>query len=150
MKDPYFFCIRTVCLYMMCFCFCATAGGKTWHVSQKELTGIGKEQQVRSIVEAVSLVEPGDTVIIHNGIYREKVVIEKSGLPGKPIKFRAAVGANVVVTGADRITDWRKENSDANIFSTHWPHRFVTHPNDDFHRQRPGPRKFWQSWCVAW
>jgi hypothetical protein len=119
---------------MMCFCFCAGVEGKTWHVSQKELTGIGKEQQVRAIGEAALLVEPGDTVIIHNGVYREKVVIEKSGLPRKPIKFRAAVGANVVVTGADRITDWRKEDSDGNIFSTHWPHRFVTHPNDDFHR----------------
>ena len=119
---------------MMCFCFCAKVEGKTWHVSQKELTGIGKEQQVRTIGEAASLVEQGDTVIIHNGIYREKVVIEKSGLPGKPIRFSTAVGANVVVTGADRITDWRKEDSDDNIFSIHWPHRFVTHPNNDFHR----------------
>jgi hypothetical protein len=133
MKDRHFFWMRIVCLCMAGFCLCARVEGKTWHVSQKELTGIGKEQQVRTIGEAVSLVKPGDKVIIHNGIYREKVVIEKSGLPDRPIKFYAAVGANVIVTGADRITDWHKEDSDVNIFSTDWPHRFVTHPNDDFH-----------------
>jgi hypothetical protein len=112
----------------------AWADAATWHVSQKQLTGIEKKRQVRTISEAAALVKPGHAVTIHNGIYREKVVIEKNGLPDKPIRFQAAVGANVIVTGADRITDWQKEDSGGNIFSIGWPHRFVTHPNDDFHR----------------
>ena len=126
--------VRMACLVVGGLAFCARADGTTLHVSQKQLTGIEKEHQVRTISEAAALVKPGDAVTIHNGIYREKVVIEKNGLADKPIKFQAAVGANVVVTGADRVTDWQKGDFDGNIFSVGWPHRFVTHPNDDFHR----------------
>ena len=98
MKDRHFFWMWIVCLYMTGFSLCAMVKGKTWRVSQKELTGVGKGQQVRTIGEAVSLVEPADTVIIHNGIYREKVAIERSGLAvrteqvGRILKvgFRAA------------------------------------------------------------
>jgi hypothetical protein len=111
-----------------------SAAGEVWHVSQKELPGISKEKQTMTISEAVSLAEPGDTVIIHSGVYREKVVIEKSS-----IRFQPAVGEKVIVTGAEHITDWQKEDSNGNIFSTHWSHRFIswnksyTHPNDDYH-----------------
>jgi hypothetical protein len=130
--------IGLLCLFLI-LVFSSEAAGKAWHVSQKELPGIMKEQQVRTISEAVSLVEPGDTVIIHNGIYRERVVIERSGLPDKPIKFWTAVGENVIVTGADRITEWQAEDANGSIFSTNWPHKFVpwnrnyTHPGDDYH-----------------
>ena len=45
-------------------------------------------------------------------------------------------------TGADRLTDWKKEPADPgeNVYSTPWPRRFIgwsktgTHPNDDYHR----------------
>lgn len=134
MEDRDFFRMWGPCLFVAGFSLCARTEDKEWHVSQKKLTSIKKDEQVRTIREAVSLVKLGDTVIIHNGIYREKVVVEKSGLSDKPIKFQAAVGANVIVTGADRITDWRKEGSDANVFSIAWPHKFVTHPDNDFHR----------------
>jgi hypothetical protein len=47
----------------------------------------------------------------------------------------------VVVTGADRILDWTKEGAaENNIFSTPWPHEFVTfsptraYPPDEHHR----------------
>jgi hypothetical protein len=122
------------------FSLCTGADGRTWHVSGKILTGIKQEEQIRTIGEAAALVEPGDMVIVHNGIYREGVVIEKSGQPDKSITFQAAVGANVTVTGADRINEWTQVKSEDHIFSTPWPHKFITwnehytHPNDDYHR----------------
>jgi len=118
---------------------CIDAYGRTLHVSGQELAGIQRAEQFRTIGEAALLTEPGDTVIIHNGVYREKVDIEKSGLAGKPITFQAAVGANVVITGADRITEWTEVQGDGRIYSTPWPYKFITwnqdhtHPNDDFH-----------------
>jgi len=58
-----------VFLYVPGFCLCARVKGKTWHVSQQELTGIGKEQQVRTIGEAVSLVEPAASLAIKMHCY---------------------------------------------------------------------------------
>jgi hypothetical protein len=120
--------------------FCARLDGRQWHVSQEKLTCIEQEKQVRTIGKAASLVEPGDTVIIHSGIYREKVDIEKSGLVQEPIKFQAAVGANVIMSGADRISEWAELQDEGRIYSTLWPYKFVawnrhhTHPADDYHR----------------
>jgi hypothetical protein len=125
---------------MLGLSFCAEADGKTWHVSGEILAGINQQKQVRTIAETAAVVEPGDTVIIHNGIYREAVVIEKSGKPDNPINFQAAAGASVIMTGADRITEWTEVNGDDRIYSTPWPHKFITwnrhntHPDDDFHR----------------
>jgi aspartate 1-decarboxylase len=78
--------------------FCAAANGKTWHVSGETLADIKQQEQVKTIGQAAALAEPGDKVIIHSGIYREAVEIEKSGLSNNPITFRAAAGAGVIMT----------------------------------------------------
>src|SRR5205823_4461376 len=65
---------------------------------------------------------------------------EKSGTREKPIRFEAAPESNVVVTGLDRLTDWRKENGSDNVYSTEWPYRFISeaksdaYPDDEYHR----------------
>jgi hypothetical protein len=112
---------------------------REWHVSQRELAGIGGDLQLRTIGEAAERVQPGDTVVIHGGTYRERVVVEQSGTPENPIRFVAAQGEWVVVTGADLITHWEQAEQERRIFRTHWPHRFIawsktgTHPSDDYH-----------------
>ena len=132
--------IRIVLVLMQGLCFCASANGKTWHVSGETLSGVEQQQQARTIARAAELAEPGDTVIIHSGIYREAVAIEKSGLPDNPIEFQVAPGAGVVMTGADRISEWAVVKGDGRMYSTPWPHQFITwnrhntHPDDDFHR----------------
>jgi hypothetical protein len=115
---------------------------RTLHVSPQPLANVPATQQFRTISEAAKIVVPGDLVKIHSGIYRETVRIEKSGTKERPIRFEAANAASVVVTGADRITDWQKEGTGAdNIYSTPWPHVFIewsaphyTHPGDEYHR----------------
>ncbi|MBN1361214.1 MAG: right-handed parallel beta-helix repeat-containing protein [Sedimentisphaerales bacterium] len=116
------------------------AMGRTWHVCQKPLAGIAADNQMRTIGEAVSRLEAGDEVVIHGGIYRESVVIDRSGSADQPIQIHAAEGEPVVLTGADRITDWTQEAGGEQIYSASWPHRFVTwndsyaHPDDEYHR----------------
>ncbi len=56
-------------------------------------------------------------VVIHSGVYREAVTVEASGTKEKPIRFEAAPGENVVITGADVIRTWKKEPGSGNIFS---------------------------------
>ena len=139
MKKRHFAWIGVVLVLMLGLSFCAAANGKTWHVSGETLTGVERKAQVRTISEAALLAGPGDMVIIHSGIYREAVVIEKDGNPDNPITFQAAAGAGVVMTGADRISEWADVKGDGRIYSTPWPYEFITwnrqhtHPDDDYH-----------------
>jgi hypothetical protein len=142
MKNCYFPLLRINLVFLigMGLCFCSAVSGKTLHVSSQTLAGIEPEEQVRTISKAASLAGPGDTVIIHGGVYREAVTIEKSGLPDKPITFRAAIGSAVTVTGADGITELSEVPSKSGVYSALWPHKFITwnrhhtHPDDDYHR----------------
>ena len=60
-------------------------------------------------------------VRIHAGVYREKVVIARSGTEKQPIRFEAAPGAAPIVTGADPLTGWSRES--AGVYSIPWPDR---------------------------
>ena len=63
---------------------------------------------LKTIGKAVSMVQPGDTVLIKAGVYREVVELKTSGTEGKPITLKAAPGERVVVSGAEPITGWHK------------------------------------------
>lgn len=112
--------------------------GRVLHVSPTPLTATAGDQQFRTIGEAAQAVAPGDTVLIHTGVYRESVTVGTSGTAAKPIRFEAAPAANVVVTGADRLTGWQKEPGPDHVYSVAWPYTFIggpthAHPDDDYH-----------------
>lgn len=77
---------------------------------------------LRTIGRAAADVEPGDVVRIRAGTYREQVVIKRSGTSDRPIRFEAAAGADVVVSGADEFTHCASEGGET--FSIDWPHDF--------------------------
>ena len=106
----------------------ANTAPRTWHVAPEELKGISPANQLRTIAEVAAKAEPGDLVVIHSGVYREAVTVEASGTKEKPIRFEAAPGENVVITGADAIRNWKKEPGSGRIFSDSWPHRFIGWP----------------------
>jgi parallel beta-helix repeat protein len=118
----------------------AQAQARTWHVGGSPLPGIDAGSQTRTIRDAAARAEPGDVLLVHGGIYRELVAIDRSGEPNHPITLRAAEGETVILTGADRITDWTPIPGTERVYSTPWPHQFVTwnksntHPDDDYHR----------------
>ncbi len=114
--------------------------GRVWHVAPGRIAGVAEQEQFRTISAAAQAVGPGDTVMIHAGVYREAVVVATNGTADRPIRFEAAPHARVIVDGADVITGWRREKQDGDrIFSVPWPHRFIgwsktrTHPDDDHH-----------------
>src|SRR5205085_11980547 len=98
------------------------------------------QQPFYTIQEAAKIASSRDSVLIHSGVYRETVVIEKSGTPEKPIRFEAAPASDVIVTGLDPLTDWHKENDAQNVYSTPWRYRFIpssktdAYPADEYHR----------------
>ncbi|MCU0917503.1 MAG: right-handed parallel beta-helix repeat-containing protein [Planctomycetes bacterium] len=65
-------------------------------------------QPYLTIIRAASLAQPGDTVIVHAGTYREWVKPARGGTDEQHrISYRAAPGEEVFVKGSERITSWR-------------------------------------------
>ncbi|MBO9998277.1 MAG: right-handed parallel beta-helix repeat-containing protein [Cyanobacteria bacterium SID2] len=56
---------------------------------------------LRTINEAAKRAKPGDTIRVHAGIYRERVVPQRGGEPERPIVYEAFPGEAVVMRGSD-------------------------------------------------
>jgi alpha-N-arabinofuranosidase len=67
-------------------------------------------QPYRTINKAASVGQPGDTVIVHGGTYREWVKPIRGGTSeSNRIVYRAAPGEEVLVKGSERVTTWVAE-----------------------------------------
>jgi hypothetical protein len=70
-------------------------------------------QPFRTINRAARLAQPGDTVVVHEGEYREWVKPRRGGLSdSRRITYQAADGEHVVIKGSERITDWVPDGGD--------------------------------------
>lgn len=73
-----------------------------------DLADGGPDSPLRTINHAAQLAAPGDTVLVHEGTYRECVDPRRGGLSdSRRITYQAADGEHVVITGAERVTDWQ-------------------------------------------
>ena len=68
----------------------------------------GKDRPFKTPAAAIKAAKAGDTVVIRNGVYRGSYRMGRDGRAGKPITIRAAEGHRPVLTGAVRITGWKK------------------------------------------
>ncbi len=114
------------------------AAATVYHVSSTPLPSLPASRQFRHVAEAAKSANPGDTVLIHTGIYREPILLTRSGTPAHPIRFEAAPAANVTITGADTLQGWTHEPGLERIYSVAWPYQFIggplhAHPDDDYH-----------------
>ena len=112
----------------------APADVATWHVAggrpDASDDNPGTAQMPwKTISKAAALLQPGDTVIIHGGTYREYVHPARSGTPAQPITYQGATGEEVVVSGADVVTGWVPAG-DKVWKKEPWPYHFPTHPAD--------------------
>lgn len=68
---------------------------------------------LRTVSRAAVLAEPGDTVRVHEGEYREWVKPARGGLSdSRRITYEAAEGEHVVIKGSERVTGWTREDGD--------------------------------------
>ncbi|PIN88978.1 hypothetical protein COU60_04865, partial [Candidatus Pacearchaeota archaeon CG10_big_fil_rev_8_21_14_0_10_34_76] len=80
-------------------------------------------QPWKTLQHAADVVQPGDTVLVRGGVYRDvgvednrgKITVrfKSSGLPGQPITFKAYPGEKPVLDGSDVISGWQKCTSQA-------------------------------------
>ncbi|MDU0347707.1 right-handed parallel beta-helix repeat-containing protein [Actinomyces sp. MRS3W] len=65
---------------------------------------------LRTINRAAQVAMPGDTVLIHDGVYREWVKPPRTGRgEDRRITFAAAPGEHPVVKGSEQVTGWEPE-----------------------------------------
>ena len=68
------------------------------------------ENPIQTISSAARRAQPGDTILVQEGIYRERVTPIRGGRPGMPITYRAERGKRVFIRGSEIWTPkWRKE-----------------------------------------
>src|SRR5215468_6281116 len=68
------------------------------------------ERPFAAINRAAAVAQPGDTVVVHAGEYREWVKPRRGGLSDtRRITYEAAAGEHVVIKGSERITGWVPE-----------------------------------------
>jgi alpha-L-arabinofuranosidase len=84
--------------------------GRVYHVAKtgSDLGNGTKEAPFLTINKAASIAVAGDTVIVHEGVYREWIKPKNSGLSNtRRITYQAAEGEKVVIKGSERIQNWR-------------------------------------------
>lgn len=78
-------------------------------------------QPLRTLQAGVNRLQPGDTLLLGGGIYRETVTFPRSGEPGKPLTLRPAGPEPVVVSGCDALSGWTLHDATARIWKAPMP-----------------------------
>jgi parallel beta-helix repeat protein len=84
----------------------------------------------KTLARATHALKPGDTLLLHGGVYRETITLPTSGTAAAPITLRAADGEQPVITGADEIREWRPVAGEGAIYRTPWEHVFAIDQRD--------------------
>jgi hypothetical protein len=68
---------------------------------------------LRTIKRAADLAQPGDTITVHAGLYREHINPPRGGISDSMrIIYQAAPGEEVIITGSEPAKGWVKESGD--------------------------------------
>lgn len=110
---------------LLCTATCAA------HAAELHVATTGDDKQpgtsaapLRTIQRAADLARPGDTIIVHQGIYRERINPPRGGVSDdQRITYQAAPGAKVEIKGSEIVKGWSKVQGDV------WE---VTLPNSFF------------------
>jgi alpha-N-arabinofuranosidase len=98
----------TVLAFVLAAC---PAYSESYHVSS---TGLDKNPGTKvlpfkTISAASSIAEPGDTIIVHEGVYRERINPPRGGSSNEMrIAYQAAAGDTVVIKGSEIVKGWKK------------------------------------------
>ena len=110
--------------------------GKTYHVaktaSASDANSGTAEYPFATIGKAAKLAQAGDTVIIHEGTYRETLTPENDGTKSAPIIFKAAQGEKVTISALEPVSEFVKY--DDNIYCAVLPKDLGTGRNQLFYK----------------
>ncbi|GAE26874.1 hypothetical protein JCM9140_2979 [Halalkalibacter wakoensis JCM 9140] len=113
-----------------------------YHVAKNgsDLAEGTKKNPFLTINKAASVAQAGDTIIVHEGEYREWVKPKFAGLSEyRRITYQAAEGEKVVIKGSEQIQDWEQ------VEGTVWK---VVLPNEFFGDYNPYKEEIFGDWVV--
>ena len=95
----------------------AAKTGKTYYVAQNHPSASDKASGTiiapfKTLAQAAEVAQPGDTVIVREGVYRETLKPKNSGTPEARITFKAMEGENVVISATDVVDGWSHYDGD--------------------------------------
>ena len=123
------------------FVFAAGLHAKEFHVA---ITGSDAnpgttKAPFRTIQHAADMAQPGDVIIVHKGVYRERIDPPRGGTSdARRIVYQAAPGEKVTITGSEPMTGWLKVTNDT------WK---VTITNAYFGKFNPYADRIHGDWC---
>lgn len=86
------------------------------------------EQPYTTIQQAADVAQPGDTVLVMPGLYRENVHPRHSGTEDARITYRSIEPRKAIISGAEPLTDWT-ETGTKGVWSVTVPASFFTSTN---------------------
>lgn len=116
--------------------------GIDYHVSKNgsDLSKGTKQDPFLTINKAASVAIAGDSVVVHEGVYREWVKPKFPGLSNRRrITYSAAEGEKVVIKGSEEVKDWEKV--DGSVWKTVIPNAF-------FGDYNPFKEELYGDWIV--
>lgn len=94
--------------------------GRVLHVAQKnpkanDSNSGTADMPYKTINAATAVAQAGDTVLVHEGDYRETVEFKNDGLQGAPITLKGADGEEVIINASEKAGKLRKYKDDIYI-----------------------------------
>jgi len=84
--------------------------------SASDLNDGSENAPLKTISKAIEKAVAGDIVTVMPGIYRENIVFKNSGKEGMPIALRSKTRYGAIVTGADLVPGWEKEDEKSAVW----------------------------------
>lgn len=117
--------ILRIISFLLFLAFCFEINAREYHVSinGNDNASGSSEAPFRTISYAAKIAQPGDTVTVHEGIYRERVNPLNGGTNDlNRIVYQAAPGKEVVIKGSEIIKNWKKY--EGSVWKTVIPNSF--------------------------
>ena len=122
---------------------------RTLHVSAAAASHVGAhnggaDTPFATISAAAAVAQPGDTILVHEGVYREQVSPALGGLNEfNRITYTVADGEHAVIKGSEVVTDWRPLEIDGKPVPGVW---HVSVPNALFGNFNPFAKPLRGDW----
>jgi hypothetical protein len=96
------FCVHAVCSSLALLTLLASAHADEWFVAPGGSGNGGSADPFGSVQDGLNAAQPGDVVIVREGVYTGTVETRRDGTSNAPITLRAEAGASVVIEGDRR------------------------------------------------
>jgi alpha-L-arabinofuranosidase len=106
---------KNVAVVLLAVAAVSVASAREYHVSIRgdDAQAGTAAKPLRTISAAARLAQAGDTITVHEGVYRERISPPRGGASDrKRIIYRAARGEKVVIKGSEVIKGWQKVQND--------------------------------------